>query len=149
MNGDSGQDSYHEAEAEADDDGVGDGDGGELQVAEVAGEGLRDDVHAEGDDAAEHGRRHDHPQLLGLLPHPPPELVGFLAVDHLPVILLGAAVPVQEADPAGLLVAPSPRSRHGPNSCRLADRSRLLASSFFIVVPLALAVDRCRFAIMI
>lgn len=36
---------YEEAEIEADDDGVGDRDGGELDIAEVAGEGLGDDVH--------------------------------------------------------------------------------------------------------
>ena len=51
---------YHEAVVEADDDGVGDGDGGELEVAEVPGEGLRDDVHAVGSDAAE-GLFSSHP----------------------------------------------------------------------------------------
>ena len=60
---------YHEAVVEADDDGVGDGDGGELEVAEVPGEGLRDDVHAVGGDAAEDGRPHDLPQLPRLRPH--------------------------------------------------------------------------------
>jgi len=89
---------YHEAEVEADDDGVGDGDGGELEVAEVSREGLRDDVHAVGDDAAEDGRRHDVPQLPRLLPHPRPELLrlaGLAAAaaalvafsHHLPLLL--------------------------------------------------------------
>ena len=52
---------YQEAKIETDDDGVGDGDGGELNLAEVAGEGLRDDVHRERGDAAEDRRPHNHP----------------------------------------------------------------------------------------
>lgn len=52
---------YQETEIEADDDGVGDGYGSELDVAEVAGEGLCDDVHGEGGDAAEDGGAHDQP----------------------------------------------------------------------------------------
>jgi hypothetical protein len=38
---------YQESEVEAGDDGGGDGEGGELEVAEVADEGLRDDVDPE------------------------------------------------------------------------------------------------------
>ena len=63
---------YHEAVVEADDDGVCEGDGGELEVAEVAGEGLHDDVEAVGGGAGEDGRPHDHPELPRLLEHPPP-----------------------------------------------------------------------------
>lgn len=55
---------YHEAEVEADDDGVGDGDGGELELAEVAGEGLRDDIHAVRDHPAKYGWCNNPPQLL-------------------------------------------------------------------------------------
>lgn len=47
---------YQEAEIEADNDSVGYGDGGELDVAEVAGKGLCDNVHGEGSDTAEDGR---------------------------------------------------------------------------------------------
>ena len=39
---------HHEAVVEAGEDGAGEGDGGELEVAEVAGEGLHDDVEAVG-----------------------------------------------------------------------------------------------------
>ena len=52
---------YEEAEVEANDDGVGDGDGSELNFAEVAGEGLGDDVHGEGGHAAEDGGAHNMP----------------------------------------------------------------------------------------
>ena len=57
---------YQESEVEAGDDGGGDGEGGELEVAEVADEGLRDDVDREQRDPLEDGRRHDAPQLLRL-----------------------------------------------------------------------------------
>jgi len=114
---------YHEAEAEADDDGVGDGDGGELEVAEVAGEGLRDDVHAVGDDAAEDGRRHDVPQLPRLLPHPRRELLLLLLIiaalgaadHHLPLLLLHAGV--QQRHPARRLLLVGSLRRAG-HRCR-------------------------------
>ena len=95
---------YHEAVVEANDDGVGDGDGGELEVAEVPREGLRDDVHAVGDDAAEDGRRHDDPQLPRLLPHPPPEIAGARR-RHLPLLL--PHVRVQQRHPGRVLLVPS------------------------------------------
>lgn len=65
---------YQEAEVEADDDVIGDGDGGELEVAEVAGEGLGDDEHGIGGDAAEDGGAHYVPELLGFDPHPSRQL---------------------------------------------------------------------------
>jgi hypothetical protein len=78
----------------------------------VAGEGLRDDVHAVGDDAAEDGRRHDHPQLPGLLPYPWPELAvlalagGRRRHHHLPLLL---HVAVQQRHAALLVVRPRVR----------------------------------------
>ena len=63
---------HHEAVVEAGEDGAGEGDGGELEVAEVAGEGLHDDVEAVGGGAGEDGRPHHHPKLLRLLEYPPP-----------------------------------------------------------------------------
>lgn len=50
-----------EAEVEADDDVGGNGHGGELEVAEVAGEGLGDDEHGVRRDAAEDGGAHHPP----------------------------------------------------------------------------------------
>ena len=55
---------YQKTEVEADDDVIGDGDGGELEVSEVAGEGLGDDKHGVGGDSAEDGWAHYVPQLL-------------------------------------------------------------------------------------
>lgn len=52
---------YEETKIEANDDSVGDGNGGELNFTEVTGEGLSDDVHGEGGDAAEDGGAHDEP----------------------------------------------------------------------------------------
>lgn len=60
---------YLEAKAKSGNDGVGDGVGCELAVAEVAGEGLADHVHAVEHHAHEHGRADDLPKLLGLLPY--------------------------------------------------------------------------------
>jgi hypothetical protein len=60
---------YQEAEVEAGYDDGGDGEGGELEVADVADEGLRDDVDPVQRDPLEDGRTHDAPQLLRL--HPP------------------------------------------------------------------------------
>lgn len=64
---------YHESEIESDDDCVGDGHGGELEVPEVAGEGLGDDVHAVDHHSAERGWADDPPQLLRLDPDPRPQ----------------------------------------------------------------------------
>lgn len=52
---------YQKAKAKANNDGAGDGDGGELEVADVAGEGLGDDVHGEQGQAGEDGRADDLP----------------------------------------------------------------------------------------
>ena len=59
---------YQESEVEPGDHGGGDGEGGELEVAEVADEGLRDDVDPVQRDPLEDGRPHDAPQLLRLRP---------------------------------------------------------------------------------
>ena len=77
---------YQEAEVEAGDDGGGDGEGGELEVAEVADEGLRDDVHPVERDPLEDGRADDVPELLRLHPplhrRPPRRLGGGRAAAH-------------------------------------------------------------------
>lgn len=52
---------YEEAEIEADDDGVRYRNGGEFDVTQVAGEGLCDNVHVEGGEAAEDGGPHNYP----------------------------------------------------------------------------------------
>lgn len=46
---------YHETETDGNDNGSDDGDGGEVEVTEVAGEGLGDDSDGEHGDAAEDG----------------------------------------------------------------------------------------------
>lgn len=60
---------YQHGKVEAVYHGVGDGEGGEVEVAEVAGEGLADEVHGGEHQVHEDGRADDAPQLLGLLPH--------------------------------------------------------------------------------
>lgn len=57
---------YQEAEGDADDDGGDDGDGSEVEVAEVAGEGLGDDGEGEQGDSSEDGGARDVPCLLRL-----------------------------------------------------------------------------------
>lgn len=52
---------YQEAEVEADDDSVGNRNRSKLDFTEVAGEGLGDDVHRVGSDAAEDGGTDDVP----------------------------------------------------------------------------------------
>lgn len=59
---------YQESEVESSDDGGGDGEGGELEVADVADEGLRDDVDPVERHPLEDGRPHDPPQQLALRP---------------------------------------------------------------------------------
>jgi hypothetical protein len=88
----------------------------------VAGEGLRDDVHAVGDDAAEDGRRHDVPQLPRLLPHPRREVLLLLAA------LAAAAVRVQQRHPARV------RSLHRRLrlGCSVSPRSPSLSLQMFL-----------------
>jgi hypothetical protein len=87
---------HHEAVVDSDDEGVGEGDCRELEVTEVAGgdEGLRDDVHAVGGDAAENGRLHDSPQLLRLCPRLLANLLPPAATSTLPHV---AVEPVAES----------------------------------------------------
>ena len=57
---------YQEAESDGDDDGGGDGNGGEVEVTEVAGEGLGYDSHREHGKPAENGGSSNCPQFLRL-----------------------------------------------------------------------------------
>lgn len=59
---------YHDAKGEAGDDGVLDGYGGELESADMAGEGLGDGAERVLADGGEDGRASKVPQLLGLDP---------------------------------------------------------------------------------
>jgi hypothetical protein len=103
-----GDAAYQEAEVESGDDGGGDGEGRELAVAEVAGEGLADHVHAVERQAHEHGRADDLPQLLGLLPHllgqpSAPLLLRQLRDDERDAALVALHVPGDRAgNPLGL-----------------------------------------------
>lgn len=54
-------DAYQEAEIEANDDGVRYRNGGEFHITQVTGEGLGDDVHVEGGEAAEDGGSDNYP----------------------------------------------------------------------------------------
>ena len=98
---------YHEAVVEADDDGVCEGDGGELEVAEVAGEGLRDDDHAVGGDAAEDGRPDDHPQLPRLRPHAAAQPAATIHRRRLPLLLGHVGVQQRHPGSAALLLLPT------------------------------------------
>ncbi len=57
-----------ETESDGDDDGGGNGNGGEVEVAEVASEGLSYDGHGEQSQPAENGGSSNCPHLLRLQP---------------------------------------------------------------------------------
>lgn len=100
---------HQEAIVEAGQDGEGEGDGRELEVAEVSGEGLHDDVEAVGGGAGEDGRTHDLPQLLRLLPHPPPPWIAAadLSLLLLPPCSSSSVARQQRRGAVRLLVMPS------------------------------------------
>lgn len=53
--------SYKKAEIKTNDDSISNGNGGKLDVTKVTSEGLSNDVHGEGSDAAENRGTHNKP----------------------------------------------------------------------------------------